>query len=60
MIETHLLLMAWYALLTSSFFSLLWRETGRERVRLFVTMFLALFAGGILIAAIMHRYTPGL
>lgn len=60
MIETHVLLMAWYAALTASFFSLLWRDTFRERARLFAILFLALLAGGILIATLMHRYAPGL
>lgn len=59
-IPLHMILMAWYAILTASFFALLWRETPRERVRLFLTIALALFTGGILIAVFMHRSAPGL
>lgn len=49
--------MVWYAILTAAFFSLLWRETRGERIRLFLIMFLALVGGGILIALLMHRFT---
>ncbi len=59
-INMHLALMVWYAVLTASFFSLLWRETTRDRLRLFLIILISLLAGGILIAALMHRFAPGL
>lgn len=58
--DRHMLLMVWYAVLTACYFSLLWRENTRDRVRLFLILFLTLFAGGILIAVVMQRFSPGL
>lgn len=59
-IDDHILLMVWYAALTASFFSLLWKETTRERIRLFLILFLTCFAGGILLAVFMQRFSPEL
>ncbi len=51
--------MIWYAILTALFFSLLWRETTRERLRLFLIVFLTLMGGGLLTALFMYRFTVG-
>ena len=45
--RTHLALMVLYASATALFFALLWRETPRERVRLFAIIFCSLFLGAI-------------
>lgn len=52
----HFLIMALYALLISVFFSLLWRSGARERVALFVKLFLALVAGALAVAWLMYPF----
>ena len=52
----HFLIMALYALLISVFFSLLWRSRARERVALFVKLFLALVVGALAIAWLMYPF----
>jgi uncharacterized membrane protein YfcA len=48
--------MTLYALLISSFFALLWRSEKRERVRLFVRLFLALVVGALAVAWLMYPF----
>jgi len=52
----HFLIMALYALLISVFFSLLWRSGARERVALFVKLFLALVVGALAVAWLMYPF----
>lgn len=58
-LENHLLLMVLYAGATAVFFALLWRETLRDRFRLFLIIFLGLFGSGILIALLMGNMVLG-
>lgn len=44
--SNHISLMFLYATLTALFFALLWREQKRDRIRLFLIIFCALFLGG--------------
>lgn len=52
----HFLIMAIYALLISLFFALLWRNERRERVVLFVKLFLALVVGALAVAWLMYPF----
>lgn len=52
----HFLIMTIYALLISLFFALLWRNEKRERVALFVKLFLALVVGALAIAWLMYPF----
>lgn len=52
----HFLIMALYALLISLFFALLWRSERRERVGLFVKLFLALVVGALAVAWLMYPF----
>ncbi len=52
----HFLIMTLYALLISVFFALLWRSGRRERVSLFVKLFLALVVGALAVAWLMYPF----
>jgi hypothetical protein len=52
----HFLIMTLYALLISLFFALLWRSGRRERVGLFVKLFLALVVGALAFAWLMYPF----
>ncbi len=52
----HFLIMTIYALLVSIFFGTLWRNEPRDRVRLFVKIFLALMVGGLALAWLMYPF----
>ncbi len=52
----HFLIMTLYALLISVFFALLWRNGRRDRVLLFVKLFLALVVGGLAVAWLMYPF----
>jgi hypothetical protein len=52
----HFLIMSTYAFLVSAFFSLLWRETRRERWRLFGIIFGSLVLGGLAVAWLMYPF----
>ena len=52
----HFLIMTLYALLISLFFALLWRSERRERVGLFVKLFLALVVGALAVAWLMYPF----
>ncbi len=52
----HFLIMTIYALLISIFFGTLWRNQPRDRVRLFVKIFLALMVGGLALAWLMYPF----
>ena len=52
----HFVIMAVYALLVSGFFALLWRDTSRERLRLFGILLAALLIGGLAVAWLMYPF----
>jgi hypothetical protein len=48
-----------YALLVSTFFSLLWRRERGDRVKIFLQIFLGMVAGGLLVAWLMYPFPAG-
>ena len=54
MLKTHAVLMFLYAAATALFFALLWKETKRDRIRLFLVIFSALFFGAIALGWLMY------
>ncbi len=56
---SHFFLMVVYALLVSLFFSLLWRRERKERIKLFLQLFLGMVVGGLLVAYLMYPFPPG-
>ena len=52
----HIVLMFIYAVATALFFTLLWKQEKRERIRFFLFVFLSLFAGGIALAWVMYPF----
>lgn len=54
--RTHVVLMFLYAVATALFFSLLWKEGRRERVRFFLIIFCALFFGAIAAGWLMYPF----
>jgi hypothetical protein len=52
----HFLIMAVYALLVSGFFALLWRDSPRDRLRLFAILLAALLLGGLAVAWLMYPF----
>ena len=53
-LETHAVLMFFYAAATALFFALLWKETKRDRIRTFLVIFSALFFGAIAVGWLMY------
>ncbi len=56
---SHFFLMVLYSLLVSLFFTLLWRRDRKERVRLFLQLFLGMVGGGLIIAWLMYPFPQG-
>ncbi len=56
---SHFLLMVLYALVVSTFFSLLWRRERGAQVRLFLQLFLGLVLGGLVVAWLMYPFPSG-
>jgi uncharacterized membrane protein YfcA len=56
---SHFFLMVLYAFVVSMFFTLLWRRERRERIRLFLQLFLGMVGGGLLVAWLMYPFPPG-
>ena len=56
LIRNHIVLMFFYAAATAVFFSLLWKNGRRERIRFFLFVFLSLFFGGIALAWAMYPF----
>jgi cytochrome bd-type quinol oxidase subunit 2 len=52
----HIVLMFVYAVATALFFALLWKEERRDRIRTFLTIFCALFLGGIALGWLMYPF----
>jgi hypothetical protein len=55
-LRNHVVLMFIYAAAAGAFFALLSKETRRERIRLFLAIFCALFLGGIALAWLMYPF----
>jgi hypothetical protein len=55
-VRSHFLWMLVYALLTSAFFGVLWREAKRDRLKLFLQIFACMIGGGLLLAWIMYPF----
>ncbi len=54
--KSHLVLMFIYALATGVFFTVLWREGRKERIRFFLIVFCSLFLGGIAMSWLMYPF----
>jgi hypothetical protein len=56
---SHLGLMVLYSLIVAIFFALLWQEGKRERIRLFLQIFLGMVLGGLVVAWLMFPFPSG-
>jgi hypothetical protein len=56
LLRNHIVLMFIYAVATSLFFALLWKNTREERLRFFFLVFSALFIGGIALGWVMYPF----
>lgn len=56
LIRNHLALMFIYAVVTGVFFTLLWKQGRKERLRFFFVVFASLFFGGIAVAWLMFPF----
>lgn len=56
LLRQHVVLMFLYALATALFFALLWKDERREQIRTFLTIFCALFIGGIALGWLMYPF----
>ena len=56
LLRNHIVLMFIYAVATGLFFALLWKSGRADRLKMFVTIFLALFFGGIAVAWAMYAF----
>lgn len=54
--RNHAVLMFLYAIATAFFFTLLWKQERRERIRFFLFVFLSLFFGGIALGWAMFPF----
>lgn len=57
LLRNHLVLMFIYAVCTGLYFTLLWKQTRRDRIVFFIKVFCGLFFGGIALAWAMF-YLP--
>lgn len=55
-LRSHIVLMFVYASATGVFFAALWKEERKERIRTFLTIFCALFFGGIALGWLMYPF----
>ena len=55
-LRNHAVLMFLYAVATALFFTLLWKQDRKERIRFFVVVFLSLFVGGIALGWAMFPF----
>lgn len=56
LLRNHVVLMLLYALATASFFTLLWKQERRDRIRFFLFVLLSLFFGGIALGWAMYPF----
>jgi len=54
LLRNHIVLMFIYAAATGAFFALLWKTARPERIQMFLTIFFALFLGGMVVAWAMY------
>jgi hypothetical protein len=52
----HFVAMTLYAFLVSAFFALLWRDSRKERWKLFGTLMASLVLGGLAVAWLMYPF----
>jgi uncharacterized membrane protein YfcA len=55
-LENHIVLMFLYAVIVGIFFALLWRRAKRERIKLFILIFVSLFVGAIVLGWLMYPF----
>jgi hypothetical protein len=55
-LRNHITLMFIYAIATALFFTLLWKQGRKERIRFFLFVFLSLFFGGIALGWVMYPF----
>jgi undecaprenyl pyrophosphate phosphatase UppP len=55
-LRNHIVLMVLYALATALFFTLLWKNDRRERIRFFLFVAIGLVVGGIALAWVMYPF----
>ena len=55
-LRSHAVLMLIYALATAAFFTLLWKQERRDRIRFFLFVFLSHFFGGIALGWVMFPF----
>lgn len=56
---SHFFLMVLFALIVSVFFAFLWRSERRERIKLFLQIFLGMVVGGLVVAWLMYFFPSG-
>ena len=56
MLRHHVFLMVIYAILAAIFFALLWKRETRDRIRMFLIVFLSLLLGGIALGWLMYPF----
>lgn len=56
LLRHHAVLMFLYAIATALFFTLLWKQGKKERIRFFFFVFLSLFFGGIALGWVMYPF----
>lgn len=55
-LRNHIVLMFLYAIVTALFFTLLWKQGKKERIRFFLFVFICLFFGGIALGWVMYPF----
>jgi cytochrome bd-type quinol oxidase subunit 2 len=56
---SHFLLLVLYAFVVALFFALLWRYEKKERIRLFLQIFIGMVGGALIVAWLMYPFPPG-
>ena len=55
----HFLLMNLYAIIVGAFFALLWRRQMRDRIKMFLQVYIGLVGGGLIAAWLMYPFPSG-
>jgi hypothetical protein len=53
-LQSHVFLMFVYAVATGLFFTFLWKDEKKERIRFFLVVFFSLFLGGVVLSWLMY------
>ncbi len=56
---SHFALMLLHAAVVAAFFCLLWKHDRRERIKLFLQVFLGMVGGGLVVAWLMFPFPQG-